>query len=258
MPQTTASVNDLDKIAGLVNTASEIDKASNADFDKPMKIVTKTTDTKTALDIEYYSQQGGASLAGMVIHNYTDGRPMQIDNVGDNVGLVIKNAHNHTHRPDKPIDYVPSSNFLLCQSDIVDASGNITGSRLPFIFLDKGEVQMETDNHPMLFKYISNNTEPFMIQFESIHTEHTNLMNLNNKFTFKYGSSNKFTSSNQLERYISGVQTSLETSTLLYLLKDVRIYGQLEIRDGIKDKNGSTGTAGQVLTANGDGTCQWV
>lgn len=31
----------------------------------------------------------------------------------------------------------------------------------------------------------------------------------------------------------------------------------LSLRMGIVDKNGSTGTSGQVLTANGDGTCEW-
>lgn len=40
--------------------------------------------------------------------------------------------------------------------------------------------------------------------------------------------------------------------------KDQRIYGDLRLYKGITDKNGSKGTVGQVLTADGNGDCEWV
>lgn len=49
---------------------------------------------------------------GNVFHHYTDGKLMQLDNVGSGVALTIVNANNPTRRSDKPSDYFGSGYFI--------------------------------------------------------------------------------------------------------------------------------------------------
>lgn len=49
---------------------------------------------------------------GNVFHHYTDGKLMQLDNVGSGVALTIVNANNPTRRPDKPSDYFGCGYFM--------------------------------------------------------------------------------------------------------------------------------------------------
>lgn len=56
---------------------------------------------------------GSSAPIGFVVHHYTDGTLMQIDNVGEsNVILKLKNAQNSNRRPDKAASFVGSGSFV--------------------------------------------------------------------------------------------------------------------------------------------------
>jgi len=55
---------------------------------------------------------GNSAANAVTIHHYSDGIPQQIDNVGVNTSLVIKQARNATRRSDKASDYVGDGPFI--------------------------------------------------------------------------------------------------------------------------------------------------
>lgn len=92
---------------------------------KSQYLINPITSTKSAIDIQQYAQQGGTSPIVFVIHNYTDGHIMQLDNVGSsNRILTLVNAHNPIRRPDKDADYVGWGDFITLQEYDVALSIN--------------------------------------------------------------------------------------------------------------------------------------
>ena len=71
-----------------------------------------------SFDFANFAQQGketgiASTPIGGVIHHYTDGKAIQIDNVGENnVILTIVNANNPTRRPDKDETFFGSGYYL--------------------------------------------------------------------------------------------------------------------------------------------------
>lgn len=258
----TASGADLDTVVGLGSISDNptfLNRISGI-FNKFITIVNSITSEKSALDMEHYALQGGASPIGVVLHNYTDANGIQLDMVGDGIGLKIKCASNPTHRPDKPIDFVGSGDAILFTKSIVDAGGVNIGSEDVYKLGYTGEQKFITPaSTPVYFKHDKPDDNSYMFQFYGADTTHKYLLNLNSKFKFYHtdGDKNTLSSNINLNIIANGTETMLITNTITHHFKDFRCYGELRIGTGIKDKNGLTGTVGQVLTANGDGTCEW-
>lgn len=65
-----------------------------------------------------------------VIHNYTDARLMQLDNVGSNTNLQLTNAYNPTNRPDKDGNYVGTGVFIDLQEYQLATATNVSVLKL--------------------------------------------------------------------------------------------------------------------------------
>lgn len=109
--------NDLfkDINSNISNISTILDKKSNIS-NKHVDVINETNDTIGGLNIANFAGQGQSTPPiGNVLHNYTDGINLQIDNVGENnTILVLKNANNPSRRPDKPADFIGSGNFIEC------------------------------------------------------------------------------------------------------------------------------------------------
>ena len=103
-----SEVNDIK--TSLENMKSEKSGLNN----KRIDIINDVTDTEGNLNVANFAGQNDGVNApiGQIIHHYTDGTNIQIDNVGCGDILVLKNANNPSRRPDKPADYVGTGAFL--------------------------------------------------------------------------------------------------------------------------------------------------
>lgn len=94
-----------------------------------------------AFDFANFAQQGketgiASTPIGGVIHHYTDGKVLQIDNVGEgNVIVTMVNANNPTRRPDKASTFFGTGYFLQLMTNnqntgqvyshfVIDQNGN--------------------------------------------------------------------------------------------------------------------------------------
>lgn len=78
-----------------------------------LELINAAESTAGTFDSANFAGQGTATnRIGVVFHHYTDSPLMQVDNVGSNTILTLKNAHNPVRRPDKASDYVGAGNFL--------------------------------------------------------------------------------------------------------------------------------------------------
>lgn len=110
----------------------------DVDFQTPrsyglLRKINGTLSTNGAVDVANFAGQGLSSGVpiGFVFHHYTDGKLLQIDNVGSGPTLTLKNARNPVRRADKPSNYVGSGNYL----EILRDDG--TGSEVQEAFINK-------------------------------------------------------------------------------------------------------------------------
>lgn len=105
---------------------------------------------KGTIDIANFAKQGFSDAPiGVIIHHYTDGNVIQVDNVGqNNFILTLKNARNITRREDKNEDFCGSGHYIrLLQSVVkngveeveellrIDKDGNMVSSKSSQKFL---------------------------------------------------------------------------------------------------------------------------
>ena len=106
--------NDVERIKGEINEISEsLDNKTNL-TNKRIEVINEKNDSKGIVDFANFSGQGNSNAPiGIVFHHYTDGKLIQIDNVGENNDiLTLKNANNPNRRTDKPSEFVGNGNFL--------------------------------------------------------------------------------------------------------------------------------------------------
>lgn len=92
-------------IADLANAQTELGA---------LVVINHEDSTGPALDIVNAGDRAAGNNAqpGIIIHHYSDGIPQQIDNVGINNSLVIKQARNATRRSDKASSFVGTGPFV--------------------------------------------------------------------------------------------------------------------------------------------------
>ena len=92
---------------------TEIDNKTNL-TNKRIEVINEKNDSKGIIDFANFGGQGNSNAPiGIVFHHYTDGKLIQIDNVGENNDiLTLKNANNPNRRTDKPSEFVGNGNFL--------------------------------------------------------------------------------------------------------------------------------------------------
>jgi hypothetical protein len=94
-------------------TSSLAQKANSSQLPQNQNYLQLTTvlDTpQTPLDVAHFARN--QQKIAFVLHNYTDNRTAQFDNVGSATILQLTNASNPIRRDDKPADYVGTGNFL--------------------------------------------------------------------------------------------------------------------------------------------------
>jgi hypothetical protein len=111
---------------------------SDADFQTQrrygsLRHINGVNSTNGIADMANFAGQGLSSGVpiGWVFHHYTDGKLLQIDNVGSGPVLTLKNARNPTRRPDKPSNYVGEGNYLELLRD------DGTGTSVQEAFINK-------------------------------------------------------------------------------------------------------------------------
>ena len=95
------------------NITTQLDNKTNL-TNKRIEVINEKNDSKGIVDFANFSGQGNSNAPiGIVFHHYTDGKLIQIDNVGENNDiLTLKNANNPNRRTDKPSEFVGNGNFL--------------------------------------------------------------------------------------------------------------------------------------------------
>lgn len=107
-------LNSIPTIQGKIkNLNSQLDTKTNL-TNKRIEVINEKNDSKGIVDFANFSGQGNSNAPiGIVFHHYTDGKLIQIDNVGEsNDILTLKNANNPNRRTDKPSEFVGNGNFL--------------------------------------------------------------------------------------------------------------------------------------------------
>lgn len=244
----------LSELSKINSSASEIDAVVDGDFNKNITIDTSIAGTKYGIDLHHMSGQGTATnIIAYVIHNYTDSPLAQFDNVGDGDIMILKNAHNHTLRPDKGSEYVGQGNFLrLIRSEFND--GVQTG---PTLFFIKPDATMEWTykNNPATFRNTkANDGINYAFKWECSASPHTKFLNFDNKMMLdRNGSVNELKFDSTAKIFINNVPIIgfSQFNTIFYKSLDLT-------NVGIKDSYGSLPTVGQVLTGQAGGLCKWI
>ncbi len=237
--QAHLSKDAIGKIKGLQSSASEIDATVNADFEVGMTIDTVVDSLKYGFDLHHKSQQGLASdRIAFTIHNYTDSKTMQLDNVGSGDILRLKNAHNAINRPDKGENYNGNGKFLVFENASGEQLRVFNSGEWYFNYVPINLIQTKADdgNYAVVIKSLVEHVKAFDFGFLKIWLGTTSA-------TMKF--------SKEPIYQINNVNIMKLQADRTYF------YEKIQLAKGIVDKNGSTGTAGQVLTALGDGTCIW-
>jgi hypothetical protein len=148
--------------AGMSNAAK-----SNPTFYGPIEQINGTADTRGVFNVANFAGQtaGGAAPIGFTFHHYSDGRNIQVDNVGSGTVLTLKNARNPTRRADQATDYVGTGNFL----DFLRDDG--AGTTVWEAFINK-DMKIVWRFRPMVFNQGKTDTATFAFQ-DSVDTRHT-------------------------------------------------------------------------------------
>ena len=244
------------KAHSISSSASEIDRIiKDGEFGEvTIKVDTLPStvmpERDATLDIHHQSQQGISSVnPAIVVHNYTDSKAMQLDNVGTGDILRLKNAYNPNKRLDKDSSFVGTGNFIVLEaSKIVN---DVETSEQFFKVLSNGEFVFQKTGSA--FKFTNNNANnPLIEAFKFTSNSATRIVNFDNKVVYwDEGSFLTHKLSKDTVYQIGGV------NILRLYTNKAYFYESVHLAKGIIDKVGSTGTSGQVLTANGDGTCEW-
>ncbi|WP_195264564.1 hypothetical protein [Clostridium sp. 1001275B_160808_H3] len=156
---------------------SELNTKSNLN-NKRVDLINTTMDTEGTLNVANFSGQNKGSLApiGNVIHNYTDGIALQIDEVGEgNTILVLKNANNPSRRPDKPSNYVGNAHFLDCLKHVDGGEISLrlfrVGNNGNLYWFDKSDTVLLYSNKQ------EDGTPAFQIQTSTKHNQLLKIMN---------------------------------------------------------------------------------
>lgn len=203
-----------------------------------------------AVDIHHQAKQGISSVnPAIVVHNYTDSKAMQLDNVGSGDIIRLKNAYNPNKRLDKDTSFVGTGNYIVLESSTVVEGVEVNEQF--FKILNNGEFVFQKTGSA--FKFINNNTNnPLIEAFKFSSNSATRIVNFDNKVIYwDEGSTLTHKLSKDTIYQLGGVNIIRLYNNKAYF------YVNIHLAKGITDKNGSTGTAGQVLTALGDGTCVW-
>ena len=237
--QAHLSKDAISKIEGMQSLGSEIDATVNADFEVGMTIDTTISSSKYGFDLHHKSQQGLASdRIAFTIHNYTDSKTMQLDNVGSGDILRLKNAHNSINRPDKDENYNGNGKFLVFENASGEQLRVFNSGEWYFNYVPINLIQTKADdgNYAVVIKSLVEHVKAFDFGFLKIWLGTTSA-------TMKFSKEPLY--------QINNVNImKLQTDRTYF-------HEKIQLAKGIVDKNGSTGTAGQVLTALGDGTCIW-
>lgn len=131
----------------------------------------------TILDIAHFGGQGTTNYPiGVIIHSYTDGRPMQIDGVGLAPSiLALKNGHNPKRRSDKEPTFVGQSAFLDClQHNLttggedrlmqITKDGNIWWTTVKTDTVNFSSGKQDDVNPTFQFQTLQYNQKPFAIK----------------------------------------------------------------------------------------------
>lgn len=140
---------------------------SNPTYYGSSEYINGTDDTRGIFNYANFAGQTAGSSAPIAFtyHNYTDGRNLQIDNVGSGTIVTLKNARNPTRRPDKASDYVGSGNFI----DFLRDDG--AGATIWEAFINK-DMKIVWRFRPMVFNQGKTDTATFAFQ-DSVDTRHT-------------------------------------------------------------------------------------
>lgn len=140
---------------------------SNPTYYGPSEHINGTDDTRGIFNYANFAGQtaGAGAPIAFTYHNYTDGRNLQIDNVGSGTIVTLKNARNPTRRPDKASDYVGSGNFI----DFLRDDG--AGATVWEAFINK-DMKIVWRFRPMVFNQGKTDTATFAFQ-DSVDTRHT-------------------------------------------------------------------------------------
>lgn len=174
-------------IASDVNTHEASTTTAHGINTKIGRVVqTTATDTADVLDLKNFGLQGtGSDKRSLVIHNYTDGDNVIIDNVGTgNTILKLTNANNPINRPDKAANFVGDGTFINCMEYQTASATNLTlfylSKLASFIWTGvKGAatfIQDKTDTSTEAFKFIASTAHSTFMVFTN---------NLTNIFLFK-------------------------------------------------------------------------
>lgn len=152
-------------------------KKNKIDNDKIYGLNDKISDFGI-LNLANFAMQGSPTAPiGFIMHHYTDGNVLQIDNVGQwNTILTLKNANNPIRRPDKPPLFCGSGVFVRFK-DTFASMGSVI-ERDIFGVLEKGEIM--NYSFPTIFQNNSEDLGEYLYQFTS-EKIHRNLWQLKNK-----------------------------------------------------------------------------
>jgi len=190
-------------------------KISKENFYKGIvNLITQTSDTDTILDIKNFSRQGlGGEPTAVIVHHYTDGHLMQLDNVGTGDILRLVNAQNATHRSDEASDYVGTGNFLK----LITTPVGVGSSQETLMYIDEnGQYQYPRSSD--YFSVTLNKTPDSNYAFQLLcNNDQVFLFNLDNRFKMlqENATYNGFVSDRGFRFYVSDSTVAVTMTTTL-------------------------------------------
>lgn len=129
--------------------------------------------SKSLVDLKHFGIQN--NNIAFVIHNYSDGKIMQLDNVGVNTALQIVNAFNPVYRADKPDTFIGTGPFLDIQEYQVTSKTN----QSLFKILNNANLDWSGLKGTTVLTNRKTDTSTFVFEFRAT-TSHYNLMRIGN------------------------------------------------------------------------------
>lgn len=110
---------------------------------------------------------GTSAPIGQIVHNYTDGIAVQVDNVGENnTILVLKNAYNPSRRPDKDNKFIGTANFL----QLLEHTDGENSKRILTINKDGDLIWLDSNKTTVLGNNkIDDSTPAFQLEAYQVH-----------------------------------------------------------------------------------------
>lgn len=139
---------------------------------------TDNSPSSTASEVYNFAQQGlGSEPTAFIIHHYTDGNVMQLDNVGTgNDILRLANAQNATNRPDQAADFSGDGNFIK----LIGTNSGAGASQYTLMYIDKDGyfnyprttdfyriLLNKVDNSDYAFQFLCNNDQTYLVNFDN-------------------------------------------------------------------------------------------